>query len=245
MKKNLTIIMPIWNEVHTFPNTFSELHKLESPDFNINFIIIDGNSTDGTKEFIESVTSTRVVKIFEKTPKGKGNAIKLAVDLIFENFFKNCDYVTIFDGDDEYLVSDLGKLLKFVDNNLVIGKRIKVGSTLRTFNGVFKVLNFYFELGHLFFLSIFNFIYKTKLEDPFSMFKIFPCNLLRVLELKSNRFDLDIEIVAKISRLKIPILEVPVYYQSRGFSMGKKINPVLDPFTWIVAIFRFSRWKPL
>ena len=56
---------------------------------------------------------------------------------------------------------------------------------------------------------------------------------------ESDRFDFDFEIVAKLVRRGYRPIEIPITYNSRGFDKGKKVRPIRDPLTWIVALVRF------
>jgi hypothetical protein len=75
------------------------------------------------------------------------------------------------------------------------------------------------------------------------MYKVFRRDCLDGVTLERNRFDFDIELVAKLIRRGYQPIEVPVNYASRMFSEGKKINILRDPWTWLGALiqYRFSR----
>ena len=90
-----------------------------------------------------------------------------------------------------------------------------------------------FNLGHVFFLGLFNFMYRQRLKDPFSMFKVFRRECLYGLTFECNRFDFDFEIVIKLLRKGYRPIELPVNYRARSPSEGKKVidaarSPDLD-----------------
>ena len=101
-----------------------------------------------------------------------------------------------------------------------------------------------FNLGHVFFLGLFNFLYRQRLRDPFSMFKVFRRECLYGLTFECNRFDFDFEIVIKLLRKGYRPLELPVNYRARSPSEGKKVTMLRDPLTWMRALLKF-RWGPL
>jgi hypothetical protein len=76
------------------------------------------------------------------------------------------------------------------------------------------------------------------------MYKVFHRECLYSLQLESNRFDLDWEIVIKFIRKGFVPSEMAVNYTSRSFSEGKKVRPLLDPMLWIIALVKF-RYGPL
>jgi len=71
------------------------------------------------------------------------------------------------------------------------------------------------------------------------MYKVFHRECLYGLQLESNRFDLDWEIVIKFIRKGIVPIEIPVNYTSRSFGEGKKVRPLVDPMLWIIALLKF------
>ena len=93
------------------------------------------------------------------------------------------------------------------------------------------------------FTGLFDVVYGVRLRDPFTMYKVFRSECLDGVLLTSDRFDFDWELVGKLVRLGFVPIEVPVSYQARSFSHGKKIRFFRDPPTWIAACvrFRFAR----
>jgi hypothetical protein len=98
-----------------------------------------------------------------------------------------------------------------------------------------------FNLGHLFFLTLFNLVYGQRLTDPFTMFKVFRRDCLYGLTFECNRFDFDHEIVIKLLRKGYKPVELPVNYRSRSIKEGKKVTMVRDPLTWLRAIWKFRK----
>jgi hypothetical protein len=101
-----------------------------------------------------------------------------------------------------------------------------------------------FNLGHIFFLTLFNVLYRQTLTDPFSMFKVFRRDCLWGLNFECNRFDFDHEIVIKLLRKGYKAVELPVNYKSRSLKEGKKVTIFRDPLTWLRALWKF-RNSPL
>jgi hypothetical protein len=71
------------------------------------------------------------------------------------------------------------------------------------------------------------------------MYKVFRRDCLYGVRFECNRFDFDIELVAKLVRKGYTPLEIPVNYRSRSFAEGKKISLLLDPLSWIKALFKY------
>ena len=114
---------------------------------------------------------------------------------------------------------------------------------MREFNDAAGLAAF-FNFGHLLFLSLFNVIYRQRLKDPFSMFKVFRRQCLYGVILECNRFDFDFELAIKLLRKGYAALELPVSYRARSFSAGKKVSVWRDPLSWVRALVKF-RFSPL
>ena len=94
------------------------------------------------------------------------------------------------------------------------------------------------NIGHLLFAGLFNLVFRQRLQDPFTMFKVFRRDCLHGLTFECERFDFDWELVAKLIRAGFVPLEIPVRYQSRSFAEGKKVSLFGDPLTRIVTCFK-------
>ena len=147
----------------------------------------------------------------------------------------------IQDADLEYSVDDYPVLLEpIIDGtaDFTLGCRHVKGQPIRVMTdkrATAAVVNG----GHWVFLWIFNRTYGTHLRDPFTMYKVFRRECLDGVELVSDRFDFDWELVAKLVRLGYTPLEIPITYNARGFGEGKKVRFWRDPPTWLWACLRF------
>ena len=102
----------------------------------------------------------------------------------------------------------------------------------------------FFNFGHVLFLWLFNAIYRQKLCDPFSMYKVFRRDCFYGLTFECDRFDFDFELAIKLLRKGYRPLELPVNYKARSFTEGKKVTVFRDPILWIRALVKF-RTSPL
>ncbi len=108
-------------------------------------------------------------------------------------------------------------------------------------------LSFVFNFGHVIFTSLINVLFGQRLYDPFTMFKVFRRECLYGLEFECNRFDFDYELLIKLILKGYRPVELPVNYNSRSFTEGKKIRLFRDPLTWLKALvwLRFVKVDPL
>ena len=156
------------------------------------------------------------------------------------------DFVLIQDADCEYDVNDYDALLAPLVANrqaFVLGSRHLGDWKIRRFSDQTRMATF-FNLGHWLFAGLLNILYRQKLKDPFTMYKVFRRDCLHGLRFESNRFDFDFELVIKLIRKGYLPKEIPVNYESRSFTEGKKVSPFRDPLTWLRALVKF-RLAPL
>lgn len=240
----LTVVMPVFNERDTFSETFEAVHAKTLPDVDIELVIIESNSTDGTRDLVAAVAGRpRVTVLYEERPRGKGHAVRAGLAKA------EGDFVLIQDADMEYDVGDYGPLV----DALVKGRAAFVLGTRHGLDGKsWKIRHFadqvlvgqLMNFGHMFFTGLFNAVYGQSLRDPFTMFKVFRRDCLYGITLESNRFDLDWELVGKLVRAGYQPLEIPVNYTSRSFAKGKKVSLWRDPWTYFRACFKY-RFVPL
>jgi len=240
----LSVILPLYNERSTFPTLMDMVLEKQIPNVDIEIILVESNSSDGSRDLALAYRDhPRVRLILEDRPKGKGHAVR--------NGLKHAtgDVVLFQDADLEYDIDDYDGLIEPIlnyRNNFVLGSRHSSSTRLwkiRKFTdqpGLAAVAN----MAHLFFLTLFNVLYRQRMSDPFTMFKVFRRECLYGLQFESNRFDFDWEIVIKLLRKGYRPVELPVNYRSRSFAEGKKIAIFSDPITWLRAAFKF-RNSPL
>jgi SAM-dependent methyltransferase len=237
----LSIIVPVYNEKTTFPVLMKELLAKELSGLDREIIIVESNSTDGTRDIaLRYRNQPNVRVILEDCPKGKGHAVRAGLKEA------NGDFVMIQDGDLEYDLNDYDQLLEPLLNYskpFVLGSRHGKGWKMRHYTKR-PALTFFMNFGHWLFAGLLNIFCGSNLKDPFTMFKVFRRDCIYGLSFSANRFDFDWELVMKLLRKGYRPLEILVNYNSRSFQEGKKVSFIKDPLLWIVALFRF-RFEPL
>jgi hypothetical protein len=239
----LSVVMPVYNERATFSEVATRLLAKQLTGYTLQLIIVESNSTDGTREEVRRFEGDpRVTVIYEDRPRGKGHAVRAGLARA------TGDFVLIQDADLEYDLDDYERLLeplRTYRHALVLGSRHAANASgwqLRQFAkqpAVSRIMN----VAHVGFTWFFDAVYGTRLRDPFTMYKVFRRDCLSGLTFESNRFDFDWELLAKLVRAGYTPVEIPVRYQSRSYHEGKKIRFWHDPVTWIRAglKYRFVR----
>jgi hypothetical protein len=240
----LSVIVPAYNERATFSQLIDLVLNKQIENVDIEVIIVESNSTDGTREdVLKCREHPRVKVILEDRPQGKGHAVRAGLAQA------TGDVILIQDADLEYDINEYETLIAPIlafEQNFVIGSRHKgLGGTwkIRKFSDS-AGLSHFFNFGHLLFLTLFNRIYGQNLADPFSMFKVFRRDCVYGLDFECNRFDFDFEIAIKLIRKGYRPVEIPINYESRSIAEGKKVTMFRDPLTWLRALVKF-RSSPL
>ena len=238
-----SIIVAVLNEQATFPVLMEALLRQNLPEADREIIVVESNSTDGTRELARQYEGhPEVTLVLEDRPRGKGHAIREGLRRA------TGDIVLIQDADLEYDLNDYHALLEPILSHralFVLGTRHAGSWKMRRFaqqKSLAAVLNF----GHAFFTGLINVLYRQNMTDPFTMFKVFHRDCLYGLEFQCDRFDFDHELVIKLVHKGYRPLEIPVNYASRSFREGKKVRMFRDPLTWLWVDFklRFARVLP-
>lgn len=232
----LSLVVPIYNEAGTARTLLDQLVALEIPGVDVELIVVESNSSDGTRDIVvEYEPHPRVRVILQDRPLGKGNAVREGLA------FVTGDIVGIQDGDLEYDLDDYPRLLApLLDGtaDVVLGSRHVSGQPIRQL-GTRRQLSRVVNAAHWGFTLLFDLVYGVRLRDPFTMYKLFRVECIEGLPLVSDRFDFDWELLAKLIRRGYDPLEVTVRYTSRSFEGGKKVRFFRDPPTWIRACARY------
>ena len=223
----ITILIPVYNEVDTLR---AILEKVENADFcglEKEIILIDDCSTDGTKEIYPSLPYK---VLYHDVNQGKGAALR--------DGFKEAtgDIIVIQDADLEYDPVDYMDLIKLILENkadVAYGSRLNGGKPSRAFM-------FHHLLGNKLLTFVTNVLYNTTLTDMETCYKAFRADFIKDIEIKSNRFDFEPEITAKVLKKGARLYELSISYYGREFSEGKKIT-WKDGFhaLWALIKFRF------
>ena len=207
--------MPVFNEEKTIEKTVEKVEKVKINNYEKELIIVDDCSKDRTSKIINNLKKKyKNIKSFSHpVNKGKGAAIRTALDNI------GGDIVIIQDADSEYNPEEIADMVKFrEDNNL----DVVYGS--RMLNKKNKYSYYSYLLGNIFLNKTTNYLYRTKLTDMETCYKLIPSKIFKKIKMIANGFDIEPEITAKISRLGHKITEFPISYYPRSKEEGKKIR---------------------
>lgn len=226
----VSVIMPVFNEFSTFNESINRVLQKKIPGVDIQVIVVESNSTDGTRELVSKYHKNDKVRIiWQEKPNGKGHAVREGL------VSAQGDIILIQDADLEYDVNDYDGLIDELTSwrsSFVLGSRHTTDWKMRKFNDMRVMANIY-NLGHIFFVGLINLLIGANMKDPFTMYKVFYRDCIYGLDFRYNRFDFDHEIVIKLYRKGFHPTEIPVNYQARSFTEGKKVSIFKDGISWI------------
>ena len=235
----VSIVIPILNEERTIGEVLRSLIALDFQFLGLTkeIIVVDGASTDRSAEIARSVNTVRVFQL--ETQLGRGAAMRRGIENARGNI------VAFFPGDNEYRPEDLYAVVGAVVQTkfpVVLGSRAgkctNISERLMLIYENRRLLYLTSKYGGMVLSVLTLFLYNRYVSDVFSSIKAFETHLLRSLDLRSNGIDLETEIVAKLSRKREFMLELPVDYKPRSKSEGKKIT-ALDGLKAVLALFRY------
>lgn len=224
----LSIIIPVYDEKSTILQILDRVAEAPLPkEITAKEIIaVDDGSTDGTRELLEKARRDGVTVLLHDKNRGKGAAIRTALERA------DGDIILIQDADLEYDPRDYPTLLTPIIENrvkVVYGSRF-IGSRMAMF--------FWHMLANKMLTLMTNILYDAILSDMETGYKAFRADVIKSIPLHSRRFDFEPEITAKVLKRGNRIYEVPISYFGREYREGKKIG-LKDGFVAVWTLLKY------
>ena len=226
----LSILMPVYNELATLTSAIKEVLDVDFP-CEIELVVVDDGSTDGTRELYPSFANDARVSIHaHERNQGKGAAIRTAASVA------TGDYLIMCDADLEYSPTQIPSLLAPIaagDAEVVYGTR--------TF-GSHNSYSYLYVLGNKAVTTLANVLFNCYISDLETCFKLMPAALYRDLRVRETGFGMEAEVTGKLLRRGIRPYEVPISYRARSRAAGKKLTwRDGAEAVWILLRERFAR----
>lgn len=211
---HLSVIVPVYNENATIAEILGKVRAQKIDDVDIEIIVVDDGSTDGTREFLDE--NPELYDVLLKNPKnlGKGGAVKRALAAA------TGEYVLFQDADLEYDPSEYARLLTPV---LRFGADVVMGSRFLSPTWT-RVSYFWHKVGNKIITTWFNMLYNTTWTDVYSCYLMLRRDLVPPESLRTMRWQQHAEILGKACLRGERFYEVPISYNGRSYDEGKKIR---------------------
>lgn len=221
----LSVVLPVYNERPTIEEI---LRRIQATRLATDIIVVDDGSTDGTRERLQEMEDQHFRLILHDENRGKGRALRSGFQAA------TGDIVLVQDADLEYAPSDYPALLA-----PIVGGHADVVIGSRFLGGPHRVLYFWHYLGNRFLTTLSNALTNLNLTDMECCYKVFRAEVLRAMPLRSDRFGIEPELVARVAKMGCRVYEVPVSYFGRDYEHGKKIT-WKDGLAAVGHILRFA-----
>lgn len=224
----LSVVIPVYNECRTIEPLLDAVAA--SPVQEKEIIVVDDFSNDGTRELLPQLAAKYSRLVLHEKNQGKGAAIRTGLKE------STGDVVIIQDADLEYDPNDYSRLLEPIAAgraDVVYGSRFldKTG-----FRHAPHRMNRLANRG----LTVFsNLLSGFRLSDMETCYKMMRREIVAKITLEENRFGFEPEITAKLAKLKVRLLEIPIAYNGRRHDEGKKIG-WKDGFRTLYAIVKYN-----
>jgi len=227
----LSVVIPVYNERDTLPEVVRRVERVDLPGMRKEIVLVDDGSTDGTRDVLRELARSHRV-LFHRGNHGKGAALRTGFH------HATGDVLLVQDADLEYFPEDYPALVGPIlsgEAKVVYGSR-----RLRRENRQHSGLAFF--LGGVFLTALANLLYRTRITDEPTCYKVFSTEVLREIPLRCHRFEFCPEVTAKVARRGHRIVEVPIRYEPRSVEEGKKIR-LRDGIEaiWTLLRYRFGR----
>lgn len=223
----ISIIVPCYNEEKTVGECLRRLGKVDFGDVEKEIIVVDDGSTDNSEAVVREFAHSHAIQVIRQKNRGKGAAVRTGLRVA------SGDVLIVQDADLEYYPEELPSLLAELS---VSGVDAVFGSRRLGLHN--KHSGWLYFMGAQFINGLTNILYGQRITDQFTCYKVIRRKIMQDMDLQSDGFEFDAELVAKLFRRGATVREVPIKYTPRTRLEGKKIR-VWDGLKWWYQIMKY------
>ncbi len=227
---SLSVIIPCYNEAPTIEPVLQRVSDVGLAD---EIIVVDDGSTDGTRDILKRIEAEErpgLRILYHTHNQGKGAALVTGFAAATSDVF------VIQDADFEYDPREYPLLLQPLQEGI---SSVVYGS--RFLGGPRKAMNFWNMIANKGLTLFTNILYNAILSDMETCYKAFRSEVVRDMTIHARSFDFEPEFTAKVLKKGIRIYEVPISYNGREWTEGKKIKWTDAPIAlWTLLKYRFT-----
>ncbi len=225
--KKVSILIPVYNEIQSLEQLLQRVEEAPFAGLEKEIILVDDFSTDGTRDILKNLENKYKV-LYHDVNQGKGAALRTGFGAV------TGDIAVIQDADLEYDPKDYDGVLQLILNGEA---DVAYGSRFMDLTQSETVVKVNFFANKMLTLMT-NILFGAKLTDMETCYKAFKTEFIKDIKIKSNRFDFEPEITAKVLKKKAKLKEAPISYHGRTFEEGKKIT-MKDGIHAVIALIKF------
>lgn len=221
----LSVIIPVFNEADHIREI---LKRVQAAKLAKEIIVVDDGSSDGTREVLKKLDGRNKVRVIPHEKNlGKGAAVVTGLKAA------KGDVLLIQDADLEYDPRDYPALLQPIREGVA---DVVYGS--RFLGGPHRVTMFWHLVANQLLTLLTNVLYNTILTDMETGYKVFRRKVIENMPIRARRFDFEPEFTAKVLKRHYRIYEVPISFNPRDYSQGKKIK-LKDAFEAVWTLLKY------
>lgn len=223
----LSVIIPVYNEVESIHEI---LKRVQATKLAKEIVVVDDGSQDGTREVLKKLDGKGgLCVVLHEQNQGKGAAVRSGMNAA------HGDIILIQDADLEYDPRDYPRLLQPIQEGIA---DVVYGS--RFLGGPRRATMYWHMVANKILTFMTNILYDTILTDMETGYKVFRRGVIDGMVIHANGFDFEPEFTAKVLKRRHRIYEVPITFNPRDYTEGKKIK-LQDAFeaVWTLLKYRF------